>query len=236
MIKINYKDKNNIEKFLIYRDKQISKLEMLIKEWTELENKYKQSVLLSYWLDDYESFLRNEDKFKKKKKYFTYKRGQVLFINFGYRIGHELSGNHYAVVITSTDSPFNGNITVVPLISKKNSTIRYNQVDLGNCIVESLSNKANTEKNSIAHKIENLTIFIDNTKPLFDKIDEILHSNQDDKIEYFNIILNEISPQIETYKEFFPSLKKIDFNTVSPISSLGLILKDELKYLILLIL
>ena len=76
---VNYKKIENKSEYIIYRDNQISKLDELGKEWTEVN--YKQAVLLSYWYEDYEKFLRKEERFKSQNRYFKYKRGQILFVN-----------------------------------------------------------------------------------------------------------------------------------------------------------
>ena len=55
---------------------------------------------------------RNSPKFK------AYKRGTIVFVNFGTSIGTELSGNHFAIVLNKNDNPFNGSLSIVPLTSK----------------------------------------------------------------------------------------------------------------------
>ncbi|OCN03557.1 hypothetical protein A4S06_05195 [Erysipelotrichaceae bacterium MTC7] len=51
-------------------------------------------------------------------KYQTYKRGQIVSVDFGKGVGNELSGIHFAIVLTKKDSNFNGVLTVIPLSSK----------------------------------------------------------------------------------------------------------------------
>ena len=65
---MDYKDINNKNEYIHYRDNQIYKLEKLGKEWTD--SKYKQAVLLSYWYETYEKLLRKEENFKHQKKIF----------------------------------------------------------------------------------------------------------------------------------------------------------------------
>ena len=58
---------------------------------------------------------------KKQTKYYKYKRGQLIIVRFGKRIGTEFSGTHPAIVISKEDNLFSGNITVIPLTSKYHS-------------------------------------------------------------------------------------------------------------------
>ncbi|MCC9762969.1 hypothetical protein HK228_07385, partial [Streptococcus agalactiae] len=49
-----------------------------------------------------------------------YKRGSLVFIDFGINVGNELSGNHFAIVLNKKDSKNNGVLTVLPVSSKGN--------------------------------------------------------------------------------------------------------------------
>lgn len=76
-----------------------------------------------YHLDSWEAFQAKAFKAENKKsgiqkRYLSYKRGTVVFVNFGTSIGNELSGHHFGIVLNKKDSPFNGNLTILPLTSK----------------------------------------------------------------------------------------------------------------------
>ena len=51
-------------------------------------------------------------------KYKTYKRGQIVLVDFRNTTADELKGEHYAIVLNKKDFPKNGVLTVVPLSSK----------------------------------------------------------------------------------------------------------------------
>ncbi|RNM29833.1 hypothetical protein EDX97_09425 [Absicoccus porci] len=76
-----------------------------------------------YHLDSWEAFqaktfyIENKNS-NARNKYLSYKRGTVVFVNFGTSIGNELSGHHFGIVLNKKDSPYNGNLTVLPLTSK----------------------------------------------------------------------------------------------------------------------
>ena len=52
---------------------------------------------MSFWLLDYIKF--QQYKSNPQIKYKRYKRGDVIKVNFGHRIGNEHGGLHYAIVI-----------------------------------------------------------------------------------------------------------------------------------------
>lgn len=54
----------------------------------------------------------------KRTKFSTYNRGRIIKVNFGLNIGAELSGPHYALVLTKNDNPYSQKITVIPFTSK----------------------------------------------------------------------------------------------------------------------
>ena len=100
---------------------------------------------ISYWLLDYIKFLiyesKNEIKFKR------YKRGDVIKVNFGHRIGREHGGLHYAIVLDTNNALKSNLLTVVPLSSVKEYTdlsrLGKDRVFIGNEIYKSLINKIN---------------------------------------------------------------------------------------------
>lgn len=85
----------NDEIKLLHDDKQIK-----ILQW------------LNYWID----YLSYEDTFD-SSKLMTYKRGDIVHVNFGFNVHNELGGSHYAVVVENDNPSTSGCITVVPLRS-----------------------------------------------------------------------------------------------------------------------
>ena len=55
---------------------------------------------ISYWIMDYVKMLGYENA-DEEKKFKKYKRGDVIKVNFGHRIGREHGGLHYAIVSES---------------------------------------------------------------------------------------------------------------------------------------
>ena len=216
---MDYKDINNKNEYIHYRDNQIYKLEKLGKEWTD--SKYKQAVLLSYWYETYEKLLRKEENFKQQKKYFKYKRGQILFVNFGYRIGHELGGNHYCVVVSNNDSTHSGNVTVVPLRSFKGKINERFQVNLEDSlqmsiaynikkIISSLKESSETNR-TIANTLE-YVFNAESADLILDSFDNLLEEFSDDykiinlihnvRLYFLNNNTDELNNSIDDIKAF----------------------------------
>lgn len=216
---MDYKDINNKNEYIHYRDNQIYKLEKLGKEWTD--SKYKQAVLLSYWYETYEKLLRKEENFKQQKKYFKYKRGQILFVNFGYRIGHELGGNHYCVVVSNNDSTHSGNVTVVPLRSFKGRINKRFQVNLEDSlqmsiaynikkIISSLKESSETNR-TIANTLE-YVFNAESADLILDSFDNLLEEFSDDykiinlihnvRLYFLNNNTDELNNSIDDIKAF----------------------------------
>ena len=101
--------------------KYIRYLNQLIKE------KYKNAALLTYWLNNYLNYLKAEHTFNPRFS-INYKRGQIVYVNFGYRIGSELGGCHYAIVLDVKSSIKNSQVTVIPMKSKRFHETHYSRI------------------------------------------------------------------------------------------------------------
>lgn len=92
-----------------------------------MQTNYKKAAIFVYWLNDYIEYIKSEDTFNPKQN-MTYQRGQIVFVNFGYRIGRELGGAHYAIVIDVKNAQNASTLTVVPLKSYKGKETSYNKI------------------------------------------------------------------------------------------------------------
>ena len=88
---------------------------------SSVDNIRKRAMLIAYWLNTYSRYLRNEDTFDSRSVY-RLKRGSIVRVEFGYRVGRELGGRHYAVVIDQENSIYRNTVTVIPLGSLKESS------------------------------------------------------------------------------------------------------------------
>lgn len=123
--KMDFKDKKNILAYLNFQREVYKNAYSYIRKLTQ--NNYKQAVNLTYWINSYFNFLRKEKYFQPRMN-MNYKRGQIVYINFGYRIGSEIGGAHYAIVLDTKSSKDNSTITVVPLKSKRDKETKYSKI------------------------------------------------------------------------------------------------------------
>lgn len=99
--------------------------------------------LLCYWVRDYARLLGKESTFD-SKKLLRYKRGSIVKVHLGFRLGSEEGGLHYAVVVDHNvqSSPV---ATVIPLTSVKPNTdlenLHSSRVYLGDEVYQLLDSK-----------------------------------------------------------------------------------------------
>lgn len=126
-----------LEQFLLKR----------LKSANQKELKFVQT--LSFWMLDYVRLLNYENNLIKYKKY---KRGDIIKVNFGHRIGREHGGLHYAVVLDTNNAIGSNLVTVIPLTSIKPTTdiakLGRDRINISNEIYKSLVLKANSVSQS----------------------------------------------------------------------------------------
>ncbi|MDD2422018.1 MAG: type II toxin-antitoxin system PemK/MazF family toxin [Heliobacteriaceae bacterium] len=98
----------------------------------------KRKRLALEWLETWSNYLAYEHKFA-PTSIRRYVRGDVVFANFGFKVGNEFGGCHYAVVIENNNAATNGTVIVVPLKSLKSeaeiSGLDWKDVFLGRGII-----------------------------------------------------------------------------------------------------
>lgn len=113
----DFKQKENKAELLLAVDKLLNEYQKLLTGYIQDENNYKRGALLYYWLRDYKNYIKNESRFD-SSFLPQFKRGNVVNVNFGFNLGSELGGLHYAIVL-SDSSYKNPNLVVVPMTSYK---------------------------------------------------------------------------------------------------------------------
>ena len=97
----------------------------------------KQQNILKEWLEIWSKYLDFENTFDPKRLIY-YKRGDIVLVQFGYNVGNELCGVHYAVVVEKNNNHTRGLVTVVPLSSldddKTEDDLHKSEVFLGQII------------------------------------------------------------------------------------------------------
>lgn len=82
------------------------------------KEQHKRAMLLAYWFIDYVKMLKSEKSFL-PEELPKYNRGDIVSVNFGFKIGNELGGRHFAVILDNFNSQKSGIVTVAPLTSLK---------------------------------------------------------------------------------------------------------------------
>lgn len=131
------------------------------------------------WLNRYNNYINQEKEYvPKRDNKIRYKRGMVIHVDFGYRVGDEYGGRHWAVVINPNDSIKSGILNVVPLSSIKEGKSAHPifEADLGT--IEGLNEKRAKALIAQVTTISKLRISDNQTYKLtseqLDKIDEKL--------------------------------------------------------------
>ena len=98
----------------------------------------KQRDLFCGWLVRWAGYLKGEATFDSSHMK-TYRRGEIILVDFGYRLKSELGGYHYAVVLDKGNNPRNPLLMVLPLSSlKEGRDVHPNDVELGKALVSDI--------------------------------------------------------------------------------------------------
>ena len=79
-------------------------------------------------------YLKEIKRLDKQKRYFKFKRGTIIKVNFGVNPGSELCHTHFAIVLDNADNFYKESLTVIPLSSK----VGYGRIPLGKIIQNAL--------------------------------------------------------------------------------------------------
>lgn len=97
-----------------------------------------------------------EEKFEPTKN-ISYKRGNIVKVDFGFNIGAEYGGLHYGIVLDNNNARNSPVVTVIPLTSIKiEKEIHSNSVELGNEIYRSLKIKYDTISKALKDEQEEI--------------------------------------------------------------------------------
>lgn len=85
--------KMSLEELADHCGRAVSSLGALLADFSAsgIDKMAKRAMLISYWVGTYTKYLREEDSFS-PQSVFRLKRGAIVRVEFGYRIGRELGG------------------------------------------------------------------------------------------------------------------------------------------------
>lgn len=97
----------------------------------------KQQNIIADWFFAWAKYLNHEKSFDPGRLKY-YKRGDIVHVHFGFNIGNEQGGTHYAVVVEKNNNKKSGCIVVVPISSlaaeKSPDSLHVSEVYLGRII------------------------------------------------------------------------------------------------------
>jgi hypothetical protein len=198
---------------------------------------------LPEWLDFYSKqlLIRHRAAEYEKKRFDTYSRGQIIFVNYGYNIGYELSIPHYSIVMTKNDSATSGSLNVLPLTSKKHPDSLFIGSPFEELMIPYLSESIDHLESELP-KIETLDYENDKISLIVGDIRKIV--NEPPSEERSNK-LNELSKNLDIYEKKYMiyenNMRKYDYtrsllkrystiakNTYAAINKLAYISKDRI--------
>lgn len=149
-----------LDKESVIRNKKtaIQQLNKLLEKYINdsSDEHLKKANLISYWMKDYTKYLEFEEIFD-PKRYIAYKRGDVIKVSFGFNIGAEYGGLHYAIVLDNHNDHASPVITVIPLTStKEHSKPSRHDVPLGNELYRLMKVKATAAIKASKEERENI--------------------------------------------------------------------------------
>lgn len=186
---MDLKKEENKELLLEQIDTTLEEYNSFLKELANGDkHQYHRSALLTYWLTDYLNYVKREDNFD--PRYLKlYNRGDILSVDFGYKLGREFGGRHYAVVIedSTRTAP---NVVVLPLRSfkdKDKNGVHYTEINLGNELYYSFSRKKKQVFQEFEEAFKNV---------------EVQKKDLEESIDAFSSIMNDLKNDAEKQDSF----------------------------------
>lgn len=177
------------------KKKAIRSINALLENYIKSDNEklLKKANLLAYWIKAYTDYIKKENEFD-PQKIISYKRGDVIKLNFGFNIGAEYGGLHYAVVLDNNNDHNSPLVTVIPLKSGEEEDAYRTDVYLGDELYNKVQSRQEELLISVRKKMEDNTRLICQTEQMADDLMAAI-SNKKDKS-------SEIKPKVkELYKK-----------------------------------
>ena len=149
------------------KKESFSRLNSLLEHYMSSDDKHlKKAALIGTWVKQFANYVSFEERFDPLKN-IVYKRGDVVFVNFGFNVGSEFGGGHYAVVLNNLSEHRSTDVTVVPLTSfKENRPINPKDVFIGEELFEKLSLKLKTSSTDLQKRLDERMVLLEQLKQL----------------------------------------------------------------------
>lgn len=221
------------EDIIQHKKQAIRKLNALMERYLSAgdDESLKKVDLLSYWLENYTDYIKDESSFS-PNKLLRYSRGSIIRVNLGFRIGSEMGGLHYAVVIDNHNDRSANVITVIPLSSTDGRKIHKHNIDLGS----ELYSKAEAQRASLLEKakkeLKSVISFMAAMEIAESQIDLSVYSEETDKILQAGKQLHEKHDQLQktiaAIEKYDSELSKMKSGSMAVVNQITTISKQRI--------
>lgn len=205
-----------------HKQQSLKKLENHIDSWISSKNPDDngRADKLCYWISDYVNFLKRERTFDPKHS-IKYKRGDIVKIHLGYRVGSEEGGLHFAIVLDVNNSKASNTLTVIPLTSiKPGKSIHENNVSLGNEVFTSVIGKHDKLHNKLILQQQKL---IDELKALSTK--KSLSAEDEQRLLELKHMANDFTDALKELTEIKESILNMKSGSIALVNQITTISK-----------
>ncbi|HDH5879100.1 TPA: type II toxin-antitoxin system PemK/MazF family toxin [Staphylococcus aureus] len=163
---------------------------------------------LPYWHRSKSNWLFKEYNGKISNTYNSYKRGTIIYVDFGINVGSEISGGHFAIVLNKNDNKKSSMLNVIPLSSKDKKY--YLSID--KTVFENASNRL---KQSLDDCQKNISKITSKIEKLQSEYKELYKSTKEgtnairDKNSDTEITISDLEKNIEELKVNIKSEEKL---------------------------
>nr|DAN80051.1 MAG TPA: endoribonuclease [Caudoviricetes sp.] len=223
-------------KKVISNDEILTKVDNFLKELdNDRANKTK------FWINDYIKFQKKEIKISSNSRhaYKKYNRGDIINVHFGFRVGREFGGLHYAIVIGGYKNRKSDVLTVIPLKSAKPTVnvdfLKNGEYYLGNDVYNAINKNLKSHYQKLT-EIELLFTSkkntLDNLKNDFNELNDIIN-NLTDNIDKADVSHDnsKIIMAGELLSSINNKLKEEIFDIMLKCNELGILKTDTLSNL-----
>ena len=143
----------------------------------------KKILILADWLVKWCLYLQNEETFE-PQNLKAYKQREIILVDFGFNIGSEFGGRHYAVVLEKNNNPRSGVILVAPITSyTPEKGCHPMSVDLGVGVINDYDKGVAVVINQIRYVSK---MRIEKPKTSFEKIQRVSKDKFEEIVEKIN--------------------------------------------------
>lgn len=158
----------------------------------------KKADLIAYWIETYSKYLLEEERFD-YAKIPKYKRGDIISVNFGFNVGSEQGGLHYALVLDNDNKQSSPVITVIPLSSGTAADTFDRDVFLGNELYEKLKSKHDKLASQIEKELQEAVTMVQILKKSTPELST--RDTENSSVEELSDLINNLEKRVDKLSE-----------------------------------